>query len=249
MAHEDRRKRQPWHRDAEASDEPAVVYGRNPVRELAAAGRRAIRDVWALPDLAKEPWVAALNPTPADKASLGKAAGTGDNQGIVAFADPYPLVEVDEILDAPGPVICLDRLQDPRNLGAVARVADAVGAAGIVTMHRGSPGVTGAVCKTSAGAIEHLRVARVENLASFLHDAKSPERWVVGADEDAPDDYRDIDWDPGAIVVIGAEGEGLRPRVRSMCDQVVRIPMAGKVQSLNLSVATALLLFETTRRR
>ena len=225
-----------------------VVYGRNPVRELIAAGRRRVHEVQALPDLCKEPWVAALNPKPADKAALGRAAGTGDNQGIVAFADPYPYAEVHEILDAPGPIVCLDRLQDPRNLGAVARVADAVGAAGIVMMRRGSPDVTGTVCKTSAGAIEHVRAAQVENLASFLHDAKSPSRWVVGADEDAADDYRDVEWDPGAIVVIGAEGEGLRPRVRSMCDRLVKIPMSGKVQSLNLSVATALLLFETTRR-
>ena len=245
MVHDDRRKRQPWNRDAAPSDEPAVVYGRNPVKELAAAGRRAIHQVWALPDLCTEAWVAALKPTPADKAALGQAAGTGDNQGIVAFADPYPYAEVAEILDAPGPIVCLDRLQDPRNLGAVARVADAVGAAGIVIMRRGSPEVTGAVCKTSAGAIEHVRVAQVENLASFLHDAKSPARWVVGADEDADEDYRDVEWDPGAIVVIGAEGEGLRPRVRSMCDRLVRIPMAGHVASLNLSVATALLLFET----
>ena len=249
MAHEDRRKRQPWNRDADTSDEPAVVYGRNPVRELAAAGRRAIREVWALADLCKEPWVAALNPKSVEKSALGKAAGTGDNQGIIAFADPYPYAESHEILDALGPIVCLDRLQDPRNLGAVARVADAVGAAGIVMMRRGSPEVTGTVCKTSAGAIEHVRVAQVENLASFLHDAKSPSRWVVGADEDADEDYRDVAWDPGAIVVIGAEGEGLRPRVWSMCDRLVKIPMAGKVKSLNLSVATALLLFETTRRR
>lgn len=226
-----------------------VVYGRNPVRELVAAGRRRVHEVRALADLAKEPWVAALGPTIVDRAALGQAAGTGDNQGILALADPYPYVDARDVLDAPGPVICLDRLQDPRNLGAVARVADGVGAAGIVIARRGSPGVTGAVCKTSAGAIEHVRLAQVENLASFLHDAKSPERWVVGADEDAQDDYRQVAWDPGVIVVIGAEGEGLRPRVRSMCDRLVRIPMAGHVASLNLSVATALLLFETSRQQ
>ncbi len=226
-----------------------VVYGRNPVKELVAAGRRRAHEVLALPDLAKEPWVAVLRPTVVDRAELGKAAGTGDNQGIVAFADPYPYVDGRDVLDAAGPVICLDRLQDPRNLGAVARVADGVAAAGIVIARRGSPGVTGAVCKTSAGAIEHVRLAQVENLASFLHDAKGPARWVVGADEDAAEDYREIEWDTGAIVVIGAEGEGLRPRVRSMCDRLVRIPMAGHVASLNLSVATALLLFETSRGR
>ncbi len=226
-----------------------VVYGRNPVKELVAAERRRVHEVLALAELAKEPWVAALRPNVVDRAAIGKAAGTGDNQGIVAFADAYPYVDGRAVLDASGPVICLDRLQDPRNLGAVARVADGVGAAGIVIARRGSPGVTGAVCKTSAGAIEHVRLAQVENLASFLHDAKSPDRWVVGADEDATEDYRDVEWDAGAIVVIGAEGEGLRPRVRSMCDRLVRIPMAGHVASLNLSVATALLLFETSRQR
>ncbi len=226
-----------------------VVYGRNPVRELVAAGRRRVHEVRALADLAKEPWVAALRPTICDRAALGTAAGTGDNQGIVAFADPYPYAETRDVLDADGPVICLDRIQDPRNLGAVARVADGVGAAGIVIARRGSPDVTGVVCKTSAGAVEHIRVARVENLASFLHDAKSPRRWVIGADEDATDDYRALDWDSDAIVVIGAEGEGLRPRVRSMCDRLVRIPMVGHVTSLNLSVAAALLLFETTRTK
>ena len=249
MAADDRRTKQSWSRDPVAADGSDVVYGRNPVRELAAAGRRSVQRVLVLPDLAKEPWVAALRPEVADKGAIGRAAGSSDHQGIVAFVDPYPYVDAAEILDAPGPVVCLDRLQDPRNLGAVARVADAVGAAGIVMMRRGSPEVTGSVCKTSAGAIEHVRVAQVENLASFLHDAKGPDRWVVGADEDATEDYRAIEWDAGAIVVIGAEGEGLRPRVRSMCDRLVRIPMAGHVASLNLSVATALLLFETSRAR
>jgi 23S rRNA (guanosine2251-2'-O)-methyltransferase len=226
-----------------------VVYGRNPVRELAAAGRRRIHSVLALPDLAREPWAAALGAMAADKAAIGRLAGTGDHQGIVATVDPYPYVDARDILAEPGPVICLDRLQDPRNLGAVARVADGVGAAGIVIARRGSPGVTAAVCKTSAGAIEHVRLAQVENIASFLHDARGPDRWVVGADEDGLEDYREVDLDGGAIVVLGAEGEGLRPRVRSMCDRVVRIPMSGRVQSLNLSVAAALLLFETTRPR
>jgi len=226
-----------------------VVYGRNPVRELAAAGRRRIHAVLALPDLVREPWAATLGATAADKAAIGRVAGTGDHQGIVATVDPYPYVDARDILAQPGPVICLDRLQDPRNLGAVARVADGVGAAGIVIARRGSPGVTAAVCKTSAGAIEHVRLAQVENIASFLHDARGPDRWVVGADEDGSEDYREVDLDGVTIVVLGAEGEGLRPRVRSMCDRVVRIPMSGRVQSLNLSVAAALLLFETTRQR
>lgn len=248
MAHDDRR-RQTWKRDGDPAEEQAVVYGRNPVRELVAAGRRQVREVLALPDLAKEPWVAELNPRVADRAALARVAGTGDNQGIVAYADPYPYVDAKEILEAPGPVICLDQIQDPRNLGAVARVADGVGAAGIVIARRGSPGVTGSVCKTSAGAIEHVRLAQVENMASFLHDAKGPDRWVVGADEEGDEDFRSVGLDATTIVVLGAEGEGLRPRVRSMCDRMVRIPMGGRVSSLNVSVAAALLLFETARQR
>lgn len=246
---EDRRTNKGWSRDSSESDGPTVVYGRNPVRELAAAGRRPVRRVLALAELAKEPWVAALGPEVADKGAIGRLAGSSDHQGIVAETDAYPYADVAEILDAPGPIVCLDQVQDPRNLGAVARVADGVGAAGIVVARRGSPGVTAAVCKTSAGAIEHVRLAQVENLASFVHDAKGPDRWVIGADADAEQDYRDADWDRSAIIVLGAEGEGLRPRVRSNCDFLVRIPMAGRVESLNLSVAAALLLFESTRPR
>lgn len=226
-----------------------VVYGRNPVRELISAGRRRVHDVWALDDLAREDWVAALNPRVATKAQLGRAADTSDHQGIVAFTDPYPYAAAAEILDAPGPVLCLDRIQDPRNLGAIARVVDALGAAGIVVARRGSPGVTGAVCKVSAGAVEHIRIAQVDNIASFLHDAKGPDRWVFGAESAEGEDYREVEWDPGTIVVLGAEGEGLRPRVRSMCDRLVRIPMHGRVDSLNLSVAAGLLIAEAVRGR
>ena len=225
-----------------------VVYGRNPVRELLAAGRRRVHDVWAIEDVAREDWIAIRDPRVATKAQLGRACGSSDHQGVVAFCDPYPYVDARDVLDTPGPVVCLDRIQDPRNLGAIARVVDALGAAGIVIARRGSPGVTGAVCKASAGAVEHVRLAQVDNVASFLHDARGPNRWVVGADADAGEDYRTIDWDPGTVIALGAEGEGLRPRVRGMCDNLVRIPMRGHVGSLNLSVAAALLVAEATRR-
>jgi 23S rRNA (guanosine2251-2'-O)-methyltransferase len=227
---------------------PEVVYGRNPVRELLAAGRRRAREVWALPELAAEPWLAPLAPRAHTRAELARACGSGDHQGVVAFCDPYPYAEAAEILAAGGPVVCLDGAQDPRNLGAVARVAEAAGAAGLVVPERGSPGVTPAVAKASAGAVEHLRIARVGNLASFVHDARGPDRWAVGADPEAGEDYREIDWDPDPILVLGAEGRGLRPRVRAACDLLVRIPMRGRVASLNLSVAAGLLLFEAIRR-
>ncbi len=225
-----------------------VVYGKNPVRELIRAGRRGVHHVMALPDVSREPWLGDVTVRSADRAALGREAGTSDHQGVVAVVDAYPYADAAEILERTGPVLCLDRLQDPRNLGAVARVVEAVGAAGIILPDRGSPDVTGAVCKTSAGAIEHVHLARVENLASFLHDARGAERWVYGADltGDA-EDFRVAGLDGNSIVVVGAEGEGLRRRVASMCDRIVRIPMLGRVQSLNLSVSAALLLYETVR--
>ncbi|MEW6581419.1 MAG: RNA methyltransferase [Actinomycetota bacterium] len=224
-----------------------VVYGRNPVRELIAAGRRRVHEVWALPELRDAPWLAPARPRPASRAELGRACGTSDHQGVVAFCDPYPYVEARDALAEGGVLVALDGAQDPRNLGAVARVCDAGGARGMVMTRRGSPGVTPAVCKTSAGAVEHILVSRVENLASFLHDAKGPARWVVGADSADGRDYREIPWSSDTIIVLGAEGAGLRPRVRSACDELVRIPMRGRVDSLNLSVAAGILVYEALR--
>lgn len=224
-----------------------IVYGRNPVREVLAAGRRRVHDVWALADLAGAEWMRGFDVRPATREQLARAAGTGDHQGAVAFCDPYPYVEGYELLALPGVIVALDGAQDPRNLGAIARVCDAAGAAGLAIMRRGSPGVTPVVCKASAGAIEHLPVAQVENLASFLNDAKSPERWVIGTDADSGEDFREVNLGDSPVFVFGAEGTGLRPRVRSMCDVLVRIPMRGRVGSLNLSVAAGILLYETLR--
>lgn len=228
-----------------AHGEQAIVYGRNSVRELVRAERRRVHRILATQEATKEPWLRRLHPAIVERSELGRVAGSSDHQGVVAFADPYPYAEVAEVLSASGAVLCLDQIQDPRNLGAAARVVDAVGAAGIVIPRRGSPEVTAAACKTSAGAIEHIRVAQIDNVASFLHDARGQGRWAVGADAAAEDDFRAGGLGPDSIVVVGAEGEGLRPRVRSMCDRLVRIPMAGKVDSLNLSVSVGLLLYET----
>jgi 23S rRNA (guanosine2251-2'-O)-methyltransferase len=224
-----------------------IVYGRNPVAEVLTAKRRRVHDVWALDDLVGEPWLAGFDVRPATKEQIARSAGTGDHQGVVAFCDPYPYVEGSELIKAPGIVVALDGAQDPRNLGAIARVCDAAGAAGLAIMRRGSPGVTSVVCKASAGAIEHLPVAQVENLAAFLNDAKGPDRWVIGTDADSGEDFRDVDLGDSPVFVFGAEGTGLRPRVRSMCDVLLRIPMKGHVTSLNLSVAAGILLFESLR--
>jgi 23S rRNA (guanosine2251-2'-O)-methyltransferase len=225
-----------------------AVYGRNPVREMLAAGRREVHEVHVLPQLAREPWLAGIEAREATRERLARLAGTGDHQGVVALAGPYPYVEPDELLERPGPLVCLDGAQDPRNLGAIARTAEAVGAAGIAIPRRGSPGVTPVVVKASAGAVEHLAIARVGSMTAFVHDARAGgERLAVGAEPESGVDYREVPWRRDAILVMGAEGAGLRPAVAAVCDHLARIPMSGRVASLNISVAAAILLFETYR--
>ena len=225
-----------------------AVYGRNPVRELLAAGAREVHEVWALPQVAGEPWLAGAPVREGNRDKLGRLAGTADHQGVVAIADPYPYAEPHDLLERPGPLVCLDGAQDPRNLGAIARVAEAVGAAGIAIPRRGSPGVTAVVVKASAGATEHLAIAQVGSMTAFVHDARAGgARLAVGAEPEGGEDYRRIPWTPDAILVMGAEGAGLRPAVRDVCDRLARIPMSGRVASLNISVAASILLFETYR--
>jgi 23S rRNA (guanosine2251-2'-O)-methyltransferase len=225
-----------------------AVYGRNPVRELLTAGRREVQEVHALRQLAGEPWLEGVPVREATRDRLARLAGTGDHQGVVALAGPYPYVEPRELLERPGPLVCLDGAQDPRNLGAIARTAEAAGAAGIAIPRRGSPGITPVVVKASAGATEHLAIARVGSMTAFVHDARAGgERPAVGAEPEGGVDYREVPWRRDAILVMGAEGAGLRPAVAAVCDHLARIPMSGRVTSLNISVAAALMLFETYR--
>ncbi len=227
--------------------EREVVYGRNPVRELLVAGRRYVHRVHTLERLRREPWLRDAPVTLADKSTLGRLAGTGDHQGVVAIVDPYPYVTPREALAQPGPLVCLDGAQDPRNLGAIARVADAAGANALVITSRGSPGVTPVVCKASAGAVEHLAVARCDSMTGFLLEARQAGRRVIGTDPASQVDYRGADIPADAVIVLGSEGAGLRPRVADACDGLVAIPMRGRVESLNISVAAGLVLFEAGR--
>jgi 23S rRNA (guanosine2251-2'-O)-methyltransferase len=223
-----------------------VVYGRNPVRELIAAGRRPVHEVWALPQVAGEPWLAGLAVRECGREELGRLSGTADHQGVAAVTDPYPYAEPGELLDLPGTVVCLDGAHDPRNLGAIARVAECAGAAGLAIPRRGGPEVTATVAKASAGAVEWLTIAQVGSVAAFVHDARSG-RLALGADPIDGDDYRALDWPTDPLIVMGSEGAGLRPRVREACDRLVTIPTAGHVASLNISVAAGLLVFEAVR--
>ena len=169
---------------------------------------------------------------------------------MVAEVDPYPYANPGGLLDAEDAlVVALDQVQDPHNLGAVCRAAEVAGAAGVVIPERHAASVTAAACKASAGAVEHLPVSRVRNLADWLADAKQADAWAYGAAADAGRRYTEVDWSGRAALVLGSEGSGLRPRVAESCDELISIPLAGKVGSLNASVAAAVILFEARRQR
>ena len=137
----------------EDDDGPVLVYGRNPVRELIRAGRRPVQEVWALAQAAEDPELAGVTVVVKRREDLANLAGTGDHQGMVAITEEYPYADPQAVLEGDGPIMVLDEVQDPRNLGAVARVADAAGFAGLVIPTRGSPGITAVACKASAGAV------------------------------------------------------------------------------------------------
>jgi 23S rRNA (guanosine2251-2'-O)-methyltransferase len=227
-----------------------ILYGRNPIREALRAGRRPVQRVWATRGAAAEPWLRDVDVLEASAEQIAARAGSEAHQGLCAEVGPYPYADGAELLERPDPLlVALDELQDPQNLGAICRTAECVGADGVVIPERRSAEVTPAVCKASAGAVEHLAVARVRNLADFLADAKDAGCWCYGAaaDEGAP--YLEPDYSGGCVLVIGAEGRGLRPRVAAACDQLVALPLRGHVQSLNASAAAAALLYGILQRR
>ncbi|WP_228430656.1 23S rRNA (guanosine(2251)-2'-O)-methyltransferase RlmB [Baekduia soli] len=221
-----------------------MIYGRNPVHEALRARRRPVHRVWATPGAAKEPWLAGVSVHVVDGEEVARRAGSDAHQGLVAEAGPYPYADAAQLLRAPRPLlVALDEVQDPQNVGAIARSAECAGATGLVLPRHRSAEVTPAVCKASAGAVEHLPVATVRNLADFLSEAKQAGLWVYGADAaGVPYDRPDYG-DAGTVLVMGAEGRGLRPRVRSSCDALVALPLRGRMESLNVSAAAAVLLY------
>jgi 23S rRNA (guanosine2251-2'-O)-methyltransferase len=179
-----------------------------------------------------------------------EAAETMDHQGVVAFCEPYRYADAHEIADGERPlVICLDQVTDPHNLGAVCRSAEGAGASGVVVLERNAARVTPAVCKASAGAVEHLSVGVVVNLARYLEEIKGPQLWVWAAERAAETPIWAADLALGAALVFGAEGRGLRPGVRRACDDAFAIPLAGEIESLNVSVAAGVAIFEAARQR
>jgi 23S rRNA (guanosine2251-2'-O)-methyltransferase len=159
-------------------------------------------------------------------------------------------VDAGELLATPDPlIVALDELEDPQNVGAICRTAESVGATGVVVPERRSATVTPAVCKASAGAVEHLRIARVRNVADFLGQAKTAGCWCYGAAAAGAQPYDGQDYRGGVVLVLGAEGKGLRRRVAESCDVLVALPMLGRIGSLNVSAAAAALLYEILQQR
>ena len=266
-----------------------IIYGRNPVKE-ALRGRRAphVGEVWATSGAAREPWLANVPVRIAAAEEIERRCGSPAHQGLCADAGPYPYVGVEELLAGEQPLlVALDQVQDPQNLGSICRTAECAGAAGAVIPERRAAEVTAAVCKASAGAVEHLPIARVRNLADFLVQARAAGCWCYGASAparhdshalesaagpgagertaggrtagerterrregappvayDAPD-YRGA----GVVLVLGSEGKGLRPRVASACDQLIALPLLGRVDSLGVSAAAAAILYEILQAR
>jgi 23S rRNA (guanosine2251-2'-O)-methyltransferase len=221
-----------------------IVYGQNPVRE-ALRGPRRVRRIWAV----KGEWSGAPVETATAEAIAGRC-GSDAHQGVCAEVEPYRYADATALLAAPEPfLVALDEVTDPQNLGAVCRTAECAGATGVVLPERRSAEVTPAVCKASAGAVEHLAIARVRNLADFLAAAKAAECWCYGAAAGARSPYRAPDYRGGVVLVLGAEGRGLRPRVRDACDDLVALPIRGRIDSLNVSAAAAVLMYEILQQR
>ena len=231
-----------------------LVYGRQPVREVVRAGKRQLLELLVTERaLAAEPWLRelpGLRLQVVPDRRLNEAAGTTEHQGVVAFCEPYRYAQAHELAGGDRPlVVCLDQVTDPHNLGAVIRSAEGAGASGVVITERNAARVTPAVCKASAGAVEHLPVAVVVNLGRYLEEIKRPQIWVWAADGDAETPVWGADLATGVALVFGAEGRGLRPGVRRACDDAFAVPLAGSVESLNVSVAAGVALFEAARQR
>jgi 23S rRNA (guanosine2251-2'-O)-methyltransferase len=234
------------------------IFGLNPVLEALRAGRvrrlrvgsRADKRIDEVIALAKRSGVSVER---VDVAALERLASGGVHQGIVAELAPIRDYSIQELMEGAAPaaplLVVLDGIEDPHNLGAITRTVDAVGAHGIIRQARHAAALEGAAAKASAGAIAFVPFATVVNIARALEDLKQANVWTVGLDGAAADSYDSVDYTLPTAIVLGSEGEGLRRLTRDRCDRLVRIPMAGSIGSLNVSVAAGVALFEAARQR
>ena len=238
-----------------------VIYGINSVSEALKAGGRGFEWVGVakerhdlrLQKVIEECRRSSIAVRFLTRVELDRMASTGAHQGVVAITSAKQYADLDDLLASKrGPyslIVVLDGVEDPHNLGAILRSADAAGADGIVIPERRAAGVTGAVAKASAGASEHLPISRVTNISRTLEELKAKGLWIVGLDERPKQDYMSVDYKMDCAIVLGAEGKGLHELVARKCDFLVSIPMFGKVPSLNVSVAAGIVLYEVVRQR
>jgi 23S rRNA (guanosine2251-2'-O)-methyltransferase len=240
-----------------------VLYGLHPVEEAIRSGSGRIdrisisrerRDA-KLERLSALARSAGVRVSVESRDQLNRAAKTEAHQGVVAYLRERAFLTLEDLL-APAPdgrrrfFLALDGVEDPHNLGALLRTADGAGVDGILLPERRSAPITAVVAKTSAGASEHVRIARITNLVRSLEQMKKANVWVVGLDERGTPDYTDFDFATSdCCLVLGREGAGLHDLVKKTCDHLLRIPMAGKVSSLNVSVAGAVVMYEALRQR
>jgi 23S rRNA (guanosine2251-2'-O)-methyltransferase len=228
-----------------------IIYGRNPVHE-AIRGPRTVLQIWVTHGAAREPWLAEAGVPISEVGGdeIARRAESEGHQGICAEVSAFQYADADGLLALPTPLlVALDQVQDPQNLGAICRSAECAGAAGLIFPERRAAEVTAAVCKASAGAVEHLPIAQVRNLADFLGEAKKRDFWCYGADGEGDLDYRQVDFSGPVVLVMGSEGSGLRPRVASACDGLVSLPLRGQIGSLSVGAAAAVLLYEAAAAR
>lgn len=243
-----------------------LIYGVNAVVEALRAGTRQIESVTILesarPDrlkslieLARQKGV-PVHRVP--RLDLDRTLGEVRHQGVVARIAAARYADADDLLDTleakigssdPPLVLGLDAIEDPRNMGSILRTSECAGVHGVFIAERRAVGLTGAVAKVAAGALEYVPVARVTNLVRLIEQLKARNIWVVGAAGDASQSYTDWDWTLPAAIFLGSEGHGLHRLVREHCDTLVRIPVSGKLDSLNVSVAAGVLLYEARRQR
>jgi len=240
-----------------------IIEGRNPVLEALKSGR-PINKILLVKNIERHGIIADILHLAqqngvlleyVERQAIDRLGQSGANQGIIALTAAKDYVDLDELLAIPAQkgqtafFIVLDGLEDPHNLGAIIRTADAAGAHGVIIRERRAVGLTSVVEKASAGALEYVPVARVTNISQTIETLKKNNVWVVGIDQAGQSDYTKIDYKPATAIVIGAEGQGLSDLVRKNCDFLAAIPMRGRIASLNASVAAAVVMYEVVKQR
>jgi 23S rRNA (guanosine2251-2'-O)-methyltransferase len=242
-------------------EEQNVIFGRNPVIEAIKSGKEIEKiyvsktaggNISKIINFAKE---AGIVVSTTDNDTLSELAGSRNHQGVVALSAVYKYFEVDDLLEYAEQkkekpfLLILDEITDPHNLGAIIRSAEAFGVHGIIIPKRRAVGVNATVVKTSAGAVEHMRIAKVSNINNTIRGLKERGLWIVGTDVNAGKSFEELNYDFPVAFVIGNEGKGVSKLVLQNCDFVVKIPMKGKINSLNASVAASILIYQVVSKR